>query len=88
MAGSAGFFGGSQGMRLSFAARVNMDRITSQCVCQLNKKGHPYALVTLTPSQDKRRFGENCDGPEVLTQELGIRWKRSARATASFPDEN
>jgi hypothetical protein len=87
MVGSASLFGGSQGMHLSFAARVNMDRITSQCVCQLNKEGLPYALVTLTPSQDKRKFGENYDGPWVPTQELGIRWKRSARATASFSDE-
>jgi hypothetical protein len=88
MVGSASLFGGSQGMHLSFAARVNMDRITSQCVCQLNKEGLPYALVTLTPSQDKRKFGENYDGPWVPTQELGIRWKRSARATVSFSDES
>ena len=87
MANSAGSYGSAQGMRLSFAARVNMDRITSQCVCQLNKNGHPYALVTLIPSEDERRFGENCDGPCVPTRELGIRWKRSARATASFSDE-
>jgi hypothetical protein len=85
VAGAVGLSDADQGFSTTLTVRYNILRITTKCVCQLNKNGSPYALLTLTPEESKRELE---DHSSIDTQDLVFEWKRLPEVVTSVPPES